>query len=100
MPVESRELSRIAQASLIKPKKHVVFAQHGNAIVLLDVKASRYYSLNDVGGHIWTLLERGQPFLQLIDALVTEYDVSRERLERDVLSLLTTMDDAGLVSVE
>jgi len=44
--------------------------------------------LNPVGARVWALLQQPRPVREIRDALLTEYDVDRERCERDLLALL------------
>jgi Coenzyme PQQ synthesis protein D (PqqD) len=100
MPATQNSTSSLTSARCIAPQRHVVYVHHGDAMVLLDVRGSRYYSLNDVGGHVWTLLERYHTVSQIVDQLAVDYPVSRERLESDTLALLSQLHTASLVTVE
>lgn len=57
------------------------------------------HSLNEVGSRIWELLDPDRDVAALVAALGEEYDVERERLEEDVLGLLTKLLKGGLVEV-
>ena len=66
--------------------------------VLLDLEGESYFALNEVGTHIWQLLQSGYPVARILDTLSGEYEVSRKQLENDVGDLLKKLFDAGLVS--
>ena len=65
--------------------------------VLLDLASESFFGLDEVGTRIWQLLKEGRGRTELIDLLLTEYDVERPDLERDVDELLAQLTDAGLI---
>ena len=68
--------------------------------VLLDVERGRYYALNDVGSRIWALVCEGVPFGEIVDCVCAEYDVTRDRGERDADLLIRQLLSASLVRCE
>ena len=67
--------------------------------VLLDLEGETYFGLNEVGTRIWQLLKSEQTIAETLNTLSDEYDVSRERLENDVVELLGKLSDEGLVGL-
>jgi hypothetical protein len=65
--------------------------------VLLDLASESYFGLDAVGTRIWQLLQDGADESGLVDALLDEYEVEREVLERDVADLLDRLAEAGLI---
>lgn len=65
--------------------------------VLLDLASESYFGLDAVGTRIWQLLQGGADESGLVDALLDEYEVEREVLERDVAELLDRLAEAGLI---
>jgi hypothetical protein len=70
------------------------------ATAILDAKAGQFYTLNDVGARVWSLLREGTTFTAIIDQLQHEYDVSAETLSADIENLLRQLADAELLRVE
>ncbi len=66
--------------------------------VLLDLKGESYFGLNQVGTRVWTLLETDHSVADLVDKLYHEYDTTKTELETDVLDLLNSLHEAGLIS--
>lgn len=66
--------------------------------VLLDLKGESYFGLNQVGTRVWTLLEADHSVADLVDVLYREYDTTKTELEIDVLDLLNSLHEAGLIS--
>jgi len=54
------------------------------------------YTLNEVAARVWELLEQPITAEQIVDAIVEEFDVTRERAVEDVSDLLETLEQAGL----
>jgi hypothetical protein len=72
----------------------------GNESVILGIKNSVYYGLNEVGASVWKLLlEKQMTVAELRDALVEEYEVEKELCERDLVGLLGKMRAEGLIHV-
>ena len=72
----------------------------GDKVVLLHLPQERYYSLDDVGSRMWSLLvEDGDP-RNVMRRLLEMYDVTEQDLERDLLALINRLVESGLVEVE
>lgn len=54
--------------------------------------------LNDTGAFLWNILaERNVTEAELVDALLSEYEVSRELAERSVESFVKAVSGGGLI---
>lgn len=56
--------------------------------VLLNLYTKRYFSLNDTGSRVWSLLERHASEEEIVETLVHEYDVERPDATQAVRRLL------------
>ena len=56
-------------------------------------------TLNDTGAVLWQALEKGGDKEALVDALVAEYDVSRETVLPDVDAFLAKLVEAGCLDM-
>lgn len=65
----------------------VMFRQLDDEAVLLDLKSGTYFGLNDVGARTWELILEHGRLSRVRDALLREYAVGREAVERDLLAL-------------
>lgn len=68
--------------------------------VILDTTDGVYYGLDRVGARVWELLQEATTPAEISAVLIEEYEVEPERLERDVLALVTDLEAAGLVEVQ
>ena len=68
--------------------------------VLLDTDGGAYFGLNAVGTRAWELIgPAGTTDAALVDALLTEFDVTRDVLTRDVADLIAGLQKRGLIKV-
>jgi hypothetical protein len=66
--------------------------------VILNHSKGAYYGLDEVGGLVWELLEKGPHTKeQLCDAVLSAYDVEMEDCEADVEDLLNDLISERLV---
>jgi len=57
----------------------------------------RYYSLNETGGLVWTMLEEGATVERIVECLVERYEVTREQAVRAVDRLVAALLERQLV---
>ncbi len=77
----------------------VMAREVGDETVILDLASGTYFGLDKVGARAWQLFGDDRTLGDICDALLAEYDVSREDLERDMLRLTQELSAKGLVSV-
>lgn len=82
---------------VLRADEHVVWASRGEDTVLLDLARDRYYTLDSVGGRIWTLLQGGVSVVDLVARLVTEYDAPASVIAADTVAFLEALRRARLV---
>jgi hypothetical protein len=75
----------------------VMARQVGDETVLLHLGSGSYFGLDPVGTRIWHLLSEGKTPPDIRDLLVTEFEVTREQLERDIERLLLELLAQGLI---
>ncbi len=66
-------------------------------MVLLDLKAGKYFSLNRVGTVIWQQVEQGRPRSQILDAVRRSFDTSEDQAQADVEAFLSELQGKGLL---
>jgi Coenzyme PQQ synthesis protein D (PqqD) len=68
-------------------------------VAIVQLKAGVYYGLDPVGARIWELIASPRSVRAIRDVLLAEYQVDAERCQSDLVSLLQTLAEAGLVEV-
>ena len=75
-----------------------IATQVGDEAVILHVGSGTYFGLDPVGARIWELMKEHKTLGQICDVMLSEYDVSREDLERDAMNLVDELIAQDLVS--
>jgi hypothetical protein len=80
----------------------IVARQIGNEFILVPIRQNVgdlecIYSLNEVGGRIWQLVNGGRALEDIVAALVAEYNVKASQAEVDVLEFLAQMKEIGAI---
>jgi hypothetical protein len=61
---------------------------------------SHIFQLNEVAGFVWNALESATSADDLVQKVITTFEVEDEEARRDVIDLLETLENAGLVRTE
>lgn len=65
--------------------------------VLLDLASEKYFGLDAVGTRAWTLMSAAGDLRTVHARLCEEFDAPPERIASDLLALMQSLSDAGLV---
>lgn len=68
--------------------------------VILNLEDGTYYGLNEVGARIWALIQDEAMLDRVRDRLLAEFDVDPEQCERDLITLMEELQQAGLVEIQ
>ena len=91
-------MGQLSLDSTVRISGDVVFREIDGEAVLLDLGTSIYFGLNEVGTRIWNLLQQDGSLQKTLDALEREYaEIPRDRLEQDLLELVSQMLERGLL---
>ncbi len=69
----------------------------GDEIVILDVAAGLYFGLDGVGARAWTLFAAGRPAGEVADAILAEYETTRDIVEADLAALVDELVERRLL---
>jgi hypothetical protein len=86
-------------SSVVARVEQQVVATLEDEIVVLNMNDSVYYGLDGIGAFIWRSIEDPGKISSVVDAVLDNFEVSRECCEEDVLSFLLELSDAGLIRV-
>ena len=67
--------------------------------MLLDLKGECYFGLDNVGTRILQLLKEHGDLQKVHDAMLKEYDVEEDQLEKDIHELVVKLVEAGLIEI-
>jgi hypothetical protein len=78
----------------------VLLSEVAGEAILLDQSRGVYYGLDEVGTAVWTQLVRGGATLGGIhQKMLADYDVSADRLMKDLTELLNRLEALELVEI-
>jgi hypothetical protein len=72
----------------------------GDGLVLLDIRANKYYSLNKVGAFVWDLIKSPKSLEEICSEVTKRYSVSATRCRGDVVALISSLESVGLVRLQ
>ena len=77
-----------------------VFAQEVDGeMVLLDMNSEEYFGLDSVGTDIWQAIEEKRRLKNVLEVLLTQYDVEEEVLKSDLIAFVEKLQERGFVEV-
>jgi hypothetical protein len=97
--VKVNTATAIGLHSRIKRAADLVSADLDGEIALMSVAAGKYYGLEPIGSRIWALLEATRSVSEICTILVSEFEVDRERCERELLAFLNDLAKENLIKV-
>ena len=101
--MSDRAPAAMAMSSRVTIRPDVLARNVGDETVILDLGSGTYFGLDPVGARIWSLLDNGsgegRSLNDVRDAMLAEFDVSREVLERDLVRLAESLRAQKLIEV-
>ena len=71
----------------------------GEEIVVLDLGGGEYFGLPEVGGRMWELIVEGKSLLEVSNAIVSEFEIDRSTVQKDLIGLVGDLCGKGLLMV-
>lgn len=81
----------------MRRRADIIWREVDGRVVGLDLRSSRYFSLNRTGARLWALLGEDADADALVEALVSTSVVDRAVAAADVETFLHSMRENGLV---
>ena len=91
--------AELSNQTVVVATRNEVSCKLGEEAAILGLKNSVYYGLNAVGARIWELLREPKSLEEVQKAILSEYDVSVEQAEKDLLQFLRGMLSEGLIEL-
>lgn len=66
-------------------------------VIALNLGTGQYYTMNDVGTHVWQLLEREASVGDVLEAIESIYDAPAEQIAQDVNAFLEELRASDLI---
>lgn len=91
--------SNIALPASVNISTSVLFQNMGDEYVLLNTETESYYGLDEVAARFWQLFSDGSPISSAVDQILSEYDIDRETVEKDLNLLLEKLESNQLLTI-
>ena len=85
---------------MVRPAEEVIFREIDGEAIVLNPVDGHYYGLDEVATQMWLHLIRAGQVDAAYQALLADYDVSEERLRKDLLSFVEELRSCGLIELE
>lgn len=89
----------IDSGSIVQRIGKVVFSRLDDELLAIDAEASECFSLNQTAGQVWEMLAQPVSVATICSRLCQEYAVEAAVCEREIVTLLQALQQAGLISV-
>lgn len=80
-------------STMVKLKKDINTTDLSGEKVMIDFESGKYYMIKGVGNDIWDMIRNEITVGDIIDRLMKEYDVSREKCTKSVIDFLTKLEE-------
>jgi hypothetical protein len=91
--------TKITIESIVSVAADQVSCEFEGEAAILNLASGAYHGLDPVGLAVWNLIASPIAVSQIVDTMITQYDVDRVRCERDLLALLAKLDERGLIQI-
>jgi len=90
---------KIDGSSVVVASSNQLSSSIEDEAVILGLEQGVYYGLNPIGARIWSLVQEPRQVSAIWELILAEYDVDRGRCERDIVAILTELDEQGLLEL-
>ncbi len=90
----------ISMQSIVNASKEGLWRSIDREVAILNLRNSTYYGLDPVGAYVWSLMQRPRSVRELRDEVLGKFKVDQQRCERELLDLLQTLHNEGLIEVQ
>ena len=78
-------------------KKKINVTDLNGEKVMVDFDNGKYFLIKGVGNDIWDMIQEEITPYEIIERLLSEYDVSREECEKSVMEFLDKMEGYSFI---
>lgn len=93
------ETKQISLQTVVAQIPGNIVSDMGGEKVMMNIDNGKYYNLGEIGGDIWTLIEKSISVQEVVEALLTEYQVEREDCVEQVLTFLQQLYNEKLINI-
>ena len=90
---------QISFSDRVRVPDDVLISQLQEESVILNLDSERYFGLDDVGTRMLSVLSTSESIEAAYESLMEEYDVDGQTLRQDLLALIESLLQKGVVTV-
>jgi hypothetical protein len=90
----------IAKFDTVSASPHQVYTTLGSETVVLEFQAGTYFGMDEVGTAVWNFLQQSRQVADVIEYVASNYEVSAEVAETEILGFLQNLVEKGLLVIE
>lgn len=94
---ESKSKEQSSDNSVVRPASDIIARQLGASAVLIRMRTSRIYELNETGARIWDLLKQHATRESAVEGILAEFQIDRADAEAAVDELIAMLRSEGLL---
>ncbi|MGE6538032.1 lasso peptide biosynthesis PqqD family chaperone [Bacillus luti] len=87
------------ECQIVQSEENIVSDMDGEK-VMLNVQKGKYYNLGETGGEIWEIMKTPIMVTELVNIMLSKYNIERKDCEEQVLSFLECLFQEGLIQIE
>ncbi|PKP23164.1 MAG: PqqD family protein [Bacteroidetes bacterium HGW-Bacteroidetes-21] len=84
---------------VIQRNPKLLSSQIDGETIMMNMHDGNYYGLNEIASRIWEVIEKPVEFNQLVETLLSEFDVEQETCTKDVSLFLKQLEQKKLIIV-
>ena len=81
----------------VKIKKQLDVTDLSGEKVMIDFESGKYFMIKGAGNDIWDIIQEETTVGNIVDKLLSEYDVSREECEKSVDEFLGKLKELDFI---
>jgi hypothetical protein len=74
----------IASDNIFQTSDDLAWRDVNNEMVVLNIHSGKYITFNNIGREIWLKITEGNKIAEIVDDIVKDYNIDREKVTEDV----------------
>lgn len=89
----------ITPNTIVSRKEEIVVAELDGKTVMMSLENGQYYGLDEIATSIWESISNPITVKELVAKLTSEYSITQEQCQKDVLEFLENIYNKQLVNI-
>ena len=91
---------RLSKPSILQFWIFLTVQEIDEETIILDSETQEYFSINEIGKVIWSLIEEKKNLEEIKAEMLDMYEVPEEQIEKDLLNFIQALEQKGLIKVD